>query len=64
MTTMMHAVTDHTVDFILALLIIVGGVAGAQFGVRFGSKLPVEQLRRFDHHYCDAAYVNTLENAD
>jgi uncharacterized membrane protein YfcA len=45
MTTMMHAVTDHTVDIILALLLIVGGVIGAQFGVRLGSKLPGEQLR-------------------
>ena len=44
-TTMMHAVTDHTVDIILALLLISGGVVGAQFGVRMGSKLPAEQLR-------------------
>ncbi len=45
LTTMMHAVTDHTVDIVLALLLIVGGVIGAQFGVRVGSKLAGEQLR-------------------
>jgi uncharacterized membrane protein YfcA len=44
-TTMMHALTDRTVDIVLALLLIVGGVAGAQFGVRLSSKLPSEQLR-------------------
>ena len=44
-TTMMHAVTDHTVDIILALLLIGGGVVGAQLGVRMASKLAGEQLR-------------------
>ncbi len=32
--TVMHAVTNHTVDLVLAALLIVGGVIGAQFGVR------------------------------
>ena len=45
MTTLLHAVTDHTVDIVLAFLLIAGGVVGAQFGVRTGSKLPGEQLR-------------------
>ena len=32
--TMMHAVANHTVDLVLALLLIIGGVIGAQLGVR------------------------------
>ena len=32
--TMMHAVANHTVDMVLALLLILGGVVGAQIGVR------------------------------
>ena len=38
MTTMMHAVVDHTVDIMLALILIVGGVLGAQFGVRMPAR--------------------------
>lgn len=30
----MHAVANHTVDMVLAVILIVGGVIGAQFGVR------------------------------
>ena len=37
--------TNHTVDAVLALLLLVGGVIGAQFGTRFGTKLRGEQLR-------------------
>lgn len=44
-TTVMHAMTDHAVDLVLGLLLMVGGVLGAQMGVRLGSKLPGEQLR-------------------
>ena len=29
---MMHAVTNHLVDAVLALILMVGGVIGAQFG--------------------------------
>lgn len=32
--TMMHAVANHTVDLVLAFLLIIGGVIGAQLGVR------------------------------
>lgn len=32
--TMMHAVANQTVDLVLALLLIIGGVIGAQLGVR------------------------------
>ncbi len=44
-TTLMHAVTNQTVDIMLAMLLIVGGVIGAQFGTRVGVRLKAEQLR-------------------
>ncbi len=44
-TTMMHAITNQTVDVMLALLLIVGGVIGAQVGARLGARLKAEQLR-------------------
>jgi uncharacterized membrane protein YfcA len=44
-TTLMHAMLNHTVDGILAVLLLVGGVIGAQVGVRLGPKLKAEQLR-------------------
>jgi len=43
--TMLQAYTNHTVDAVLALLLLVGGVLGAQFGTRFGTRLRGEQLR-------------------
>ncbi len=44
-TTFMHAVTNHSVDVLLALMLILGGVVGAQIGTRFSSRLNAEQLR-------------------
>jgi uncharacterized membrane protein YfcA len=44
-TTLLHAVNSQTVDIVLAVLLLVGGVAGAQFGARVAQKLPGEQLR-------------------
>lgn len=44
-TTMMHAVTNQTVDIVLAVLLLIGGVVGAQFGSFLGSFLKAEQLR-------------------
>ncbi len=44
-TTMMHAYNSHTVDTVLAVLLIVGGVIGAQLGARVGLLLKAEQLR-------------------
>ncbi|WP_137699870.1 sulfite exporter TauE/SafE family protein [Marimonas lutisalis] len=44
-TTMMHAYTSHTVDTVLAVLLLVGGVIGAQIGTRIGLLLKAEQLR-------------------
>ncbi len=43
--TLLHATTTFTVDVILAALLIVGGVVGAQFGARAGLKLKGEHLR-------------------
>jgi uncharacterized protein len=43
--TVMHAATNHLVDAILALILMVGGVIGAQFGVRTGQKMRGERLR-------------------
>ena len=44
-TTLMHAVSYNTVDVMLAVLLIVGGVVGAQFGTSLGARLRAEQLR-------------------
>lgn len=44
-TTVVHAVQNQTVDAVLALLLIVGGVIGVQFGIRLGARLRGEQLR-------------------
>jgi uncharacterized membrane protein YfcA len=44
-TTLLQAAMNQTVDVVLALLLLVGGVIGAQFGVRAGAKLRGEQLR-------------------
>jgi uncharacterized membrane protein YfcA len=43
--TMLHAVTNHLVDAVLALILMIGGVTGAQFGARAGQKIRGEQLR-------------------
>lgn len=43
--TILQSVTTHTVDAVLAILILASGVVGAQFGTRIGVKLPAEQLR-------------------
>src|SRR5438046_9484846 len=43
--TVMHAATNHLVDALLALILMVGGVIGAQFGTRAGQKISGERLR-------------------
>ena len=43
--TFLQASMNQTVDVVLALILLVGGVIGAQFGVRAGGKLKGEQLR-------------------
>jgi hypothetical protein len=44
-STLLHAVTNHSVDAILAALLILGGVVGAQFGVRYGERLRSDWMR-------------------
>ena len=44
-TTFLHAVNNQTVDVVLALALIVGGVIGAQIGSSAGARLRGEQLR-------------------
>jgi hypothetical protein len=43
--TLMHAATNHLVDAVLALILMVGGVIGAQFGARAGQRIRGEWLR-------------------
>jgi uncharacterized protein len=44
-STMIHALTSHSVDIVLAALLLVGSVFGAQIGARIATKLPPERLR-------------------
>jgi uncharacterized membrane protein YfcA len=44
-TTVLQAVQNHSVDVLLALPLIVGGVLGARYGVGFAEGLRPEQLR-------------------
>ena len=44
-TTVLHAGANQTVDVVLALLLLSGGVIGAQLGARAGVNLKGEQLR-------------------
>ena len=43
--TILHASLNHSLDVVLALMLVAGGVMGGQFGVRAGQKLRGEQLR-------------------
>jgi uncharacterized protein len=43
--TVLHAVTNQSVDIVLALILIVGSVIGAQFGARVGQTLRGEHFR-------------------
>ena len=44
-TTLLHATASKTVDIVLALMLLVGGVVGAQFGVRAAQAMPPDRLR-------------------
>jgi uncharacterized membrane protein YfcA len=44
-TTLLHATSSKSVDIVLALLLLVGGVTGAQVGVRAAQKLAPDRLR-------------------
>lgn len=43
--TFLQAYTNHSVDFVLAVLLLVGSTVGAQVGAVFGRKLKAEQLK-------------------
>ncbi|TZG29542.1 sulfite exporter TauE/SafE family protein [Sphingomonas montanisoli] len=44
-TTMVHALTTHAVDMVLAALLLIGSVTGAQIGARFAQRIKPEYLR-------------------
>ena len=44
-TTLIHSVTTHAVDIVLAALLLVGSVIGAQLGARLAQKLKPDYLR-------------------
>ncbi|MBX6425035.1 MAG: sulfite exporter TauE/SafE family protein [Variibacter sp.] len=43
--TILHAATNYSVDAVLALILMIGGVMGAQFGAQAGQRVRAEQLR-------------------
>jgi uncharacterized membrane protein YfcA len=43
--TVLHSVTNHLVDAVLAVILMIGGVIGAQFGARAGQRISGEKLR-------------------
>jgi uncharacterized protein len=43
--TFLQAYSNHTVDFLLAILLLVGSVFGAQIGTKLGKKLHGDQLK-------------------
>ncbi len=43
--TVLHAASDQSVDLFLAIILMVGGVIGAQFGARIGQNIRGDQLR-------------------
>lgn len=44
-TTMMHAMTTRAVDIVLAVLLLIGSVSGAQIGAQLAERLPAARLR-------------------
>ena len=44
-TTMLHSMTTQAVDIVLAALLLIGGVIGAQYGARLATKLKPDLLR-------------------
>jgi len=44
-STMVHSMTTKAVDIVLAVLLLIGSVVGAQLGARFAQKLKPEYLR-------------------
>ncbi len=46
-TTMVHALTTHAVDIVLAALLLLGSVVGAQVGARLATRFRPDYLRLF-----------------
>ncbi|MEQ1499272.1 MAG: sulfite exporter TauE/SafE family protein [Novosphingobium sp.] len=44
-TTMMHSMTTRAVDVVLAALLLIGSVSGAQIGAQLAQQIPAEKLR-------------------
>jgi uncharacterized membrane protein YfcA len=43
--TFMQAISNHTVDLVLAIILLIGSTLGAQFGVKVSRKLKADQLK-------------------
>jgi hypothetical protein len=43
--TVLQSRFNHSVDFLLALLLLIGSVVGAQVGIRIGRRLRADQLK-------------------
>lgn len=43
--SILHATFNYSVDLILAIFLLIGGVVGAQYGSKFTSKFKGEQIR-------------------
>jgi uncharacterized membrane protein YfcA len=43
--TVMQAITNHTVDLVLALILLVGSTLGAQVGAKLSRRLKADQLK-------------------
>ncbi len=46
-TTLVHATTTQSVDIVLAVLLLLGSVVGAQYGARLAQRVKPEMLRLF-----------------
>ena len=44
-TTLLNAITNYTVDMVLAVLILVGGLIRLQVGIQLGTRLKAKKLR-------------------
>ncbi len=45
LTTFLHAWVNHTVDIVLGVLLMAGGVVGVQYGARVGARIRSDYLR-------------------
>jgi uncharacterized membrane protein YfcA len=43
--TVMQSISNHTVDMVLAIILLLGSTLGAQFGVRLSRRLKADQLK-------------------